>query len=154
MAILIDNTERVKSNSYTMTGIDIAYNQMYQYLYNQGILSTLVTKAWIKEERGKKSICDFEQVFYYQIAVDYILAFLAEKGKKCFSAADLKELTGTYEFKCVRNTILCKFGNPTIWDGLLQSVSVGSLDGLDNMVEEGLGNGCEPAWIISPIPIS
>lgn len=146
--LIIDVSEKVKSNSYSMTYYDISYNIMSQYLYDNGITSDLLTKAWIKEQRGKISNCDYKQIYFYQIAIDYILTFLKDKNKKCFSKDDLNELINSYDFKCVRNTIVCRFGNPSIWDGLLLSVGAESVDGLGNMVQEGLGLDCEPAWII------
>lgn len=147
MSIKPDNI-LINSSLYTRTWKDDIYNSLMNILYQKGILTTTVNKAWKKEERG---ICDIDtwyQVYYYQIFIDYLIAYLEDKGGQCLTSDQLNDLINSYNFKCIRSTFVCKFKNPEILDAMLRAIGYDSTDGLDFMVEEGASGDCISDWII------
>lgn len=147
MSLKLDNI-LIDSTLYTRTWKDDIYNALMSVLYQKGILTTTVNKAWKKEERGTCDINTWYQVYYYQIFIDYLITYLEDKGGQCLTTEELDELINSYNFKCIRNTFVCKFKNPEILDSMLRAIGYDSTDGLDFMVEEGASGDCTPDWII------
>lgn len=145
--ILIDN-QLIRPDLFTKSWKDIEYNSLMGILYSEGFIKEKTDLGFYKDERGKQSFCTWEELYFFQILVDYFILLKDAFYKlECPTLEDIEKLKEDFNLKCIRLTILCKFGNTSLYDKLLQKLGI-TTEGLDNMTEEDDLNPCTPTWII------
>jgi hypothetical protein len=146
--ILIDG-QLVRPTLYTKTFKDIEYNNLMGILYSEGFLKEKVDRGFYLDERGRDASCTYEELFFFQTLVDYFILMKDAFFKiECPEQTDIDSLKEDYNLACIRNTVLCKFGNTALYDKLLQKLGIG-IDGLNYMIEEFYDeDGCRKAFII------
>ena len=138
----------INNTQYTKTWKDLLYNNLSQLLYDYGTTQGLIGKAFKADERGKKSDCAWEEVFFYQTLIKYFINLKDAFFKiQCPDATKIKALTDSYNLTCIRKTILCKYNRTDLYDLLLVKLNL-KTDGLDNMTEGDSDVPCTPTWII------
>ncbi len=139
--ILVDNA-LIRPTLYNKTWKDLDYNALYNIMYNEGFLKDKIDLGFYKDERGSDSRCIYEELFFFQTLVDYFILMKDEFFHiECPKIQDILDLEDKYKVKCIRTTVLCKFGNTKLFDLMYQKLNI-AIDGLDNMVEEGGTNPC------------
>lgn len=141
MHILIDNN-LIRNDLFTKSQDDILFNSLYDIMYNEGFLKEKSDLGFYQDERGKESSCTYEELFFFQTLVDYFINLKDAFYKiQCPVQSDIDKLKSDYKLDCIRKYILCKFGNTNLYDKMLVELGL-TIDGLDNMVEEGGTNPC------------
>jgi hypothetical protein len=145
--ILVDNS-LLRPDLFTKSWKDIEYNTLMGILYSEGFLKEKVDRGFYLDERGRNSECTWEELFFFQTLVDYFILMKDAFYKiECPVEQDILDLEDEYKLKCVRNTILCKFGNTKLYDELYERLGI-STEGLGNETLGDDENPCTPTIIV------
>ncbi len=124
---------------YSTTWKDELYNKMYKSLYDKGILKILTDKGKAQDEDGSNSDCTYLQLFYLEQYINYLILLKDEATKTTLTEDELVSLReDTYKLKVVRANFLCRFGNANNIDIIKAIINLGTIAGINNLVQDGL----------------
>lgn len=130
----------VDSDLYLLTWKDSLYNNLYQALYDNGMMKDLTDEGLAKMEDGEDFLCDYAELLSYQLLVDYLI-LCKEELLKATTIDEYDDIIDNYKLKQIRKNFFCKYGNYRLFDSLLTiaGIQINGLIGfgLDFMILEG-----------------
>ena len=156
---MVDNITNITYNGTTTT---FDFNNL---ILNNGTFSFQIEPAFVNskiilektldlgytlESISKDGSCSYEEAYYYQILINYLIVFsnIVElyTSNNTIKKEDLVNLISDFKLVCIRNNMVCKYNAGSVFDNFISKIKIGInsdviiiVDNEDGFILKGTG---------------